>query len=240
MSKLIGSPPGYVGYDEAGQLTETVRHRPYSVILFDEIEKAHPEIFNILLQVIDEGRLTDGKGRVVNFKNTIIILTSNIGSQFVEKMESIGFSNNEKLQDYTNMKEKVMEALKDNFRPEFLNRLDEIIVFDILSEEALKEIVKLRIKTVRERLFGKGIEFEISEEALSYLAKTGYDPHYGARPLNRLIQNKILNPIASHIISSNFKNGDSVYVSVKGDELVIETKKGHTKSPFRVKSKSSV
>src|SRR3989339_437362 len=180
ISKLIGSPPGYVGYDEAGQLTESVRHRPYAVILFDEIEKAHPEVFNILLSVIDEGRLTDGKGRVVNFKNAIIVLTSNIGSQFVEKMESIGFSNNGKLQDYSNMKEKVMEALKDNFRPEFLNRLDEVIVFDILSEEALKEIVKLRIKTVRERLSGKGIEFEISEEALSYLAKTGYDPHYGA------------------------------------------------------------
>ncbi|MFZ3011729.1 MAG: AAA family ATPase [Minisyncoccia bacterium] len=240
MSKLIGSPPGYVGYDESGQLTEAVRHRPYSVILFDEIEKAHPEIFNVLLQVIDEGRLTDGKGRIVNFKNTIIILTSNIGSQFVEKMESIGFSNNGKLQDYTNMKEKVMEALKDNFRPEFLNRLDEIIVFDILSEEALKEIVNLRIKTVRERLLGKGIDLEISDEALSYLAKTGYDPHFGARPLNRLIQNKILNPVASHIISNNFKNGDAVYVSVKEGELVIETKKGHTKSPIRVKSKSSV
>jgi len=246
MSKLIGSPPGYVGYDESGQLTEAVRHRPYAVILFDEIEKAHPEVFNVLLQVIDEGRLTDGKGRVVNFKNTIIILTSNIGSQFVEKMESIGFSNNGKLQDYSNMKEKVMEALKDNFRPEFLNRLDEVIVFDILSEEALKEIVNLRIKTVRERLSGKGIDLEISDEALSYLAKAGYDPHYGARPLNRLIQNKILNPIASHIISSSFKKGDSVYVSVKGDELSIETKKGHTegrtsrtRSPIRVKSKSS-
>ena len=246
MSKLIGSPPGYVGYDESGQLTEAVRHRPYAVILFDEIEKAHPEVFNVLLQVIDEGRLTDGKGRVVNFKNTIIILTSNIGSQFVEKMESIGFSNNGKLQDYSNMKEKVMEALKDNFRPEFLNRLDEIIVFDILSEGALKEIVNLRIKTVRERLLGKGIDLEISDEALLYLAKAGYDPHYGARPLNRLIQNKILNPVASHIISSSFKKGDSVYVSVRGDELVIETKKGHAegragkvKSPIRIKSKSS-
>ncbi|MGH7249495.1 MAG: ATP-dependent Clp protease ATP-binding subunit, partial [Minisyncoccia bacterium] len=148
MSKLIGSPPGYVGYEEAGQLTEAVRHRPYAVILFDEIEKAHPEVFNLLLQVIDEGRLTDGKGRVVNFKNTIIILTSNIGSQFVEKMESIGFSNNSPKKDYGNMKEKVLEALKDNFRPEFLNRLDEIIVFDVLSEEAIKEIVNLRIKVV--------------------------------------------------------------------------------------------
>ena len=240
MSKLIGSPPGYVGYDESGQLTEAVRHRPYAVILFDEIEKAHPEIFNVLLQLIDEGRLTDGKGRVVNFKNTIIILTSNIGSQFVEKMESIGFSNNSKKDDYGNMKEKVTEALKDNFRPEFLNRLDEIIVFDILSEEALKEIVNLRIKVVADRLASKGINFEINNEALSYLAKEGYDPHYGARPLNRLIQNKILNPVATYIISNGVKKGDTVYVSVKGNELAIETKKGKVKSSIRVRTKSSV
>ena len=247
MSKLIGSPPGYVGYDEAGQLTEAVRHRPYAVILFDEIEKAHPEVFNVLLQVIDEGRLTDGKGRVVNFKNTIIILTSNIGSQFVEKMESIGFSNNSKKQDYSNMKEKVMEALKDNFRPEFLNRLDEIIVFDVLSEEAIKEIVNLRIKVVADRLKGKGINFEIFEDALSYLAKEGYDPHYGARPINRLIQNKILNPVASYIISNGVKKGDTISVSVKGNDLIIEKRKGLSgsrqgkiKSSIRVQSRSSV
>ena len=225
VSKLIGSPPGYVGYDEAGQLTESVRHRPYAVVLFDEIEKAHPEVFNMLLSVIDEGRLTDGKGRVVNFKNTIIILTSNIGSQFVEKMESIGFSNNSKKQDYGNMKEKVLEALKDNFRPEFLNRLDEIIVFDVLSESAIKEIVNLRIKVVKDRLVGKGINLEISEEALSYLAKEGYNPHYGARPLNRLIQNKILNPVASYIISNGVKRGDAVIVSVRDKELLIEKKR---------------
>ena len=240
MSKLIGSPPGYVGYDEAGQLTEAVRHRPYAVILFDEIEKAHPEIFNVLLQVIDEGRLTDGKGRVVNFKNTIIVLTSNIGSQFVEKMESIGFSNRGAQEDYGNMKEKVMEALKDNFRPEFLNRLDEIIVFDVLSEESLKEIVNLRIKVVADRLANKGINFEINSDALTYLAKTGYDPHYGARPLNRLIQNKILNPVASYIISNGVKKGDTISVSVKNDELLIETKKGKVKSNIRVRTKSAV
>jgi len=240
MSKLIGSPPGYVGYDEAGQLTEAVRHRPYAVILFDEIEKAHPEVFNMLLSVIDEGRLTDGKGRVVNFKNTIIILTSNIGSQFVEKMESIGFSNNSKMADYKNMKEKVLEALKDNFRPEFLNRLDEIVVFDVLSEPAIAEIVKLRIKVVEDRLSGKGINFEITKEALSYLAKEGYNPHYGARPLNRLIQNKILNPVASYIISNGVSRGDTVSVSVKGNELIIETKKNKVKSSIRVQSRSAV
>lgn len=240
VSKLIGSPPGYVGYDESGQLTEAVRHRPYAVILFDEIEKAHPEVFNMLLQVIDEGRLTDGKGRIVNFKNTIIILTSNIGSQFVQKMESIGFSNNSDKQDYSNMKDKVIEALKDHFRPEFLNRLDETIVFDILSPEAIKEIVDLRIVVVKERLSAKGIDFKISEEALSLLAKEGYDPHYGARPLNRLIQNKILNPVASYIISSDVKKGDTIIVGVKNNDLSIETKKGKIKSSIRVRPHSSV
>ncbi len=239
-SKLIGSPPGYVGYDEAGQLTEAVRHRPYAVVLFDEIEKAHPEVFNMLLQVIDEGRLTDGKGRIVNFKNTIIILTSNIGSQFVEKMESIGFSNKSDREDYSETKEKVMGALKDSFRPEFLNRIDEIIVFDILSPEAIKEIVNLRIKVVEERLLAKGISLQISDEALSYLAKEGYDPHYGARPLNRLIQTKILNPVATYIISSGVKKGDTVFVSVKNNELLIETRKGKVRSNINIRSKSSV
>ena len=209
------------------------------MILFDEIEKAHPEVFNMLLQVIDEGRLTDGKGRVVNFKNTIIILTSNIGSQFIEKMESIGFSNNSDKEDYTNMKEKVMEAMKDNFRPEFINRLDEVIVFDILSPEAIKKIVDLRIEVVKERLLVKEIGFNISDEALSYLAKEGYNPHYGARPLNRLIQNKILNPVATHIIGDNVKKGDTVFVSVKNNELLIETKKGKIKSPLQMRSNSA-
>ena len=232
-SKLIGSPPGYVGHDEAGQLTEAVRHRPYSVVLFDEIEKAHPEVFNMLLQVLDEGRLTDGKGRAVNFKNTVIILTSNIGSQFIEKMESIGFSNNSDKQDYGQTKEKVMEALKEHFRPEFLNRLDETIVFDILSEKSIKEIVNLRIDVVRKRLAIKEIDLKISEEALSYLAKEGYTPHYGARPLNRLIQNKILNPVASFIISNGAKKGDTIVVSVKNNELLIEAKKGRIKDKIK-------
>ncbi len=240
VSKLIGSPPGYVGYDEAGQLTEAVRHRPYAVVLFDEIEKAHPEVFNMLLQVIDEGRLTDGKGRAVNFKNTIIILTSNIGSQFVEKMESIGFSNNSDMQDYSAMKDKVLESLKDNFRPEFLNRLDEVVVFDVLSPEAILKIVDLRIEVVRERLSTKGIGLKISNEAMSYLAKEGYNPHYGARPLNRLIQNKILNPVASYIISNGVKRGDNVNVSVKNGEIYIETQKGKIKSNIGSRSKSSI
>ncbi len=225
ISKLIGSPPGYVGYDESGNLTEAVRHRPYSVVLFDEIEKAHPEVFNVLLQVLDEGRLTDAKGRIVNFKNTIIILTSNLGSNYIEKMESLGFTNKTKKDEYTQTKEKVLDSLKDHFRPEFLNRLDDIIVFDILPPEVIRNIVDIKIKVIRERLIGKNIDLDISGDALIYLAKEGYDPHYGARPLGRLIQDKILNPVAMFIISGGVKKGDTVYVTFKNNELVIEMKK---------------
>ena len=169
--------------------------------------------------------------RSVNFKNTIIILTSNIGSQFVEKMESIGFSNNSDRQDYSAMKDKVLESLKDNFRPEFLNRLDEIVVFDVLPPEAILKIVDLRIEVVRERLLAKDIGLKISNEALSLLAKEGYNPHYGARPLNRLIQNKILNPVASYMISNGVKKGDTISVTVKNNEIHIETQRGHIKVP---------
>lgn len=222
-SKLIGSPPGYVGYDEAGQLTEAVRHKPYSVVLFDEIEKAHPEVFNILLQVLDDGVLTDGKGRKVNFKNTIIIMTSNIGSQFIQKMESIGFHNNSETAEYSQMKDKVEGALKDHFKPEFLNRIDEIVVFDILSAEAIKEIVGLRINAVLARLKDKGISVSVDDAALSYLARVGYNPQYGARPLNRLVQTKVLNPIAERIIRQTIVSGDAVTVSVTNDDIVIGT-----------------
>lgn len=221
VSKLIGSPPGYVGYDESGQLTEQVRHRPYSVILFDEVEKAHPEVFNILLQVLDDGRLTDAKGRVVNFKNSIIIMTSNIGSQYIQKMETIGFHNNTEQAEYSQMKDKVQDALKDYFRPEFLNRIDEIVVFDILSQEAIKDIVNIRINQVLNRLKEKGITVRIAEATFSYLSRVGYTPQYGARPLNRLIQSKILNPIAERIIQKTIVEGDTVGVSMNGDDVVI-------------------
>lgn len=235
VSKLLGSPPGYVGHDESGQLTEAVRHRPYSVILFDEIEKAHPEVFNVLLQVLDDGRMTDAKGRVVNFKNSIIIMTSNIGSQFIEKMETIGFTNNTTVDDYKATKEKVLASLKDHFRPEFLNRLDEIIVFDVLSPEVIRNIVDFKIKIVRDRLLSKDIVMDISDEALDYLAKEGYNPHYGARPLNRLIQEKILNSVASFILGKGIRKGDVVYISIKNNELLIEKKKKKIKSPYQVK-----
>ncbi|MFA6386542.1 MAG: AAA family ATPase [Candidatus Paceibacterota bacterium] len=240
VSKLIGSPPGYVGYDESGNLTEAVRHRPYSVILFDEVEKAHPEVFNILLQVLDEGHLTDAKGRVVNFKNTVIILTSNIGTQLIEKMESLGFTNNTKIDEYTQTKEKVLESLKDYFRPEFLNRLDDVIVFDILSLEAIRSIVDLKIKVVKDRLQAKEIGFEISNDALTYLAKEGYDPHYGARPLGRLIQNKILNPVANFLLSKNVKKEDIVVVTMRDKELIVDMKKKKIVSNIEMGSKVKV
>ncbi|MBU6430937.1 MAG: AAA family ATPase [Patescibacteria group bacterium] len=227
VSKLIGAPPGYVGHEEGGTFTEMIRHRPYSIILFDEIEKAHPEVFNILLQILDNGRLTDAKGRLVNFKNTIIILTSNIGAQYIDKMEQIGFKDSASASDdgYRNVKSKVLASLKDYFRPEFLNRLDDVVIFDVLSQDAIKEIVRIQVEIVKERLLAKEIKMEISPEALSYLAKEGYNPHYGARPLKRLIQNKILTPIASLMISKNLPKGGVVSVILKGEDFDFEIKK---------------
>lgn len=219
VSKIIGAPPGYVGHEEGGNLTEMVRHKPYSVILFDEIEKAHPEVFNILLQVLDNGRLTDAKGRVVNFKNTIIILTSNIGAQYIDKMQKIGFSSSKTdADDYKEVKEKIMEALKDNFRPEFINRLDEIAIFDILGPESIRKIVDIEIGKVTKRLSEKEISIVVSDDVLNYLAKEGYNPQYGARPLKRLIQNKILTPVASLMISQGVLKGGTILVGIKKGE----------------------
>lgn len=227
VAKLIGAPPGYVGFDDAGGLTEAVRHRPYSVILFDEIEKAHPDVFNILLQVLDNGRLTDSKGRVINFKNTVIIMTSNIGAQYIEKMEKLGFKSSDTAEktNYADMKDRVMGSLKEYFRPEFLNRIDDIILFDILSPESITEIVKLQVEIVRARLKTKDINLEVSDDVLKYLAKEGYNPQFGARPLKRLIQNKILTPIASLMISKGVTKDGYVYVSLKGEEFVFDVKK---------------
>jgi ATP-dependent Clp protease ATP-binding subunit ClpB len=225
VSKLIGSPPGYVGYEEGGNLTETIRHRPYSVVLFDEIEKAHPEVFNILLQVLDSGHLTDAKGRTVNFKNTVIILTSNIGAQYIDKMEEIGFSmDKSKKAEYEDVKDKVTRALKDHFRPEFLNRLDDVIIFDILTEKAVAQIVDIQLDIVRKRLEEKEIKLVISNSVISYLAKEGYNPQYGARPLKRLIQNKILNPVASLMISRGVSAHGVINVDLKAGEFTFEVK----------------
>ena len=225
VSKLIGAPPGYVGHEEGGTFTETVRHRPYSVVLFDEIEKAHPEVFNILLQVLDNGRLTDAKGRVVNFKNTVIIMTSNVGAQYIDKMQAIGFSKGEK-ESYESVKDKVLDALKDQFRPEFLNRLDDILVFDVLTEENIKNIVNIQVDVVKKRLQEKEIELVISDTVLTELAKEGYSPQYGARPLKRLIQTKILNPVATMMISNKVLSGGTVLVDKKNGEFTFDVKKG--------------
>ncbi|MFA6095930.1 MAG: AAA family ATPase, partial [Candidatus Paceibacterota bacterium] len=234
-SKLIGAPPGYVGYEEGGNLTEMVRHRPYSVILFDEIEKAHPEVFNILLQVLDNGRLTDTKGRTVNFKNTIIILTSNIGAQFIDKMEKMGFaSDTREKAKYEDVKAKVTESLKDYFRPEFLNRLDSIILFDVLSPEAIRDIVGVQVTEVKKRLADKEIDLVMSESVIDYLAKEGYNPQYGARPLKRLIQEKILTSIATYMITQGVGKGGTITVSVKNGEFAFDVKKG--KKPVSLKS----
>ena len=218
VAKLIGSPPGYVGYEEGGQLTEAVKYRPYSLILFDEIEKAHPEVFNILLQILDEGRLTDSKGTTVNFKNTIIIMTSNIGSYLFRKMGSIGFSDETKepMEDY---KDKIQKALRDFFKPEFLNRIDEIIIFRPLSKDDLRKIVDIQLNKVKQRLEEKGIEVEFSDEVKELLIEKGFDEVYGARPLQRAIQKYILNPLAEKIISKKIESGKKVLLDIKKGEL---------------------
>lgn len=233
VSKMIGSPPGYVGYDEGGGLTELVRHRPYSVILFDEIEKAHPEVFNILLQVLDDGRLTDAKGRVVNFKNAVIIMTSNIGAEHIDKMSGLGFGSGISKTEgerYEHAKEKVTSALKEFFRPEFLNRLDEIVLFNILSEEAIMDIVRMQVTLVAKRLEEKQISLTLSDAALSHLAKEGYNPQYGARPLKRLIQSKIMTPIANMMVARGVLEGGSVSVDVKDNEFTFDVRKGSIRS----------
>jgi ATP-dependent Clp protease ATP-binding subunit ClpB len=227
VSKIIGSPPGYVGYEEGGGFTEKIRHRPYSVVLFDEIEKAHPEVFNLLLQVLDNGRLTDAKGRAVNFRNTIIVLTSNLGAHYIDRMQKIGFGGqSSEGEKYEEMKDKVTESLKDNFKPEFLNRLDDVIVFDALSKSAIERIAEIQVEEVKKRLSQKEITLNVSKEVLSHLAEVGFDPQYGARPLKRVIQNKILTPVASLIISKGILKGGTVNVKVENGQYKFDVKKG--------------
>jgi len=243
VSKMIGSPPGYIGHEEGGSLTERVRHRPYSILLFDEIEKAHPEVFNILLQVLDNGRLTDAKGRTVNFKNTIIIMTSNLGAEHIDKMSHLGFAADTGASaQYSHSKDKVLKSLRDFFRPEFLNRLDEIVLFDILSEEAVAKIVNMQVVIIEKRLAEKNIKLELSTAVLAHLAKEGYNPRYGARPLKRLIQSKVLTPIANMMVSEGMMDGGSVKVGLKDGEFVFDVKKKNAKrkSPLKVRGKAPV
>ncbi|MFA6278684.1 MAG: AAA family ATPase [Candidatus Paceibacterota bacterium] len=227
VAKLIGAPPGYVGYEESGTLTERIRHRPYAVVLFDEIEKAHPEVFNILLQVLDSGHLTDGKGRKVNFKNTIIVLTSNIGGEFIDRLAHIGFgtAGATEATQYEETKIRVMDALKEHFRPEFLNRLDDIIIFDVLTKEALAKIVDTQVEEVKKRLAQKRIALVIEPPVHLWLADKGYNPQYGARPLRRTIQDKILTPLATLMVDQGVTEGGTVTVSLKNGEPHFEVKK---------------
>ena len=211
VSRLIGAPPGYVGYDEGGQLTEAVRRRPYAVILLDEIEKAHPDVFNTLLQVLDDGRLTDGKGRTVDFRNTVIIMTSNVASDLIQEMaRSDG-------QDEVKLKDQLMEALRQTFRPEFLNRIDEIVTFHSLGREQIAQIVDIQLKDLQRRLADRKLTLELTDEAKAQLAERGYDPVFGARPLKRTIQRMIENPLAVEVLGGHFTEGDHIVVEPDGE-----------------------
>jgi ATP-dependent Clp protease ATP-binding subunit ClpC len=227
-SRLIGAPPGYVGYDEGGQLTEAVRRRPYSVLLLDEIEKAHQDVFNTLLQLLDDGRLTDGHGHTVDFKNTVIIMTSNAGAALIKQQRNIGFipqREGEQVEKrrYEDMREKVMDEVKKTFRPEFLNRLDEIIVFHELGEEQLRKIVDLLVKDLESRLVERKLTLEITDTAKTWLAKAGFDPVYGARPLKRAITHYVENPLSTRVLKGDFKDGDKIVVDMTDDELTFST-----------------
>ena len=218
VTRLIGSPPGYVGYDEGGQLTEAIRRKPYSVVLFDEIEKAHPDVFNVLLQVLDDGRLTDNKGRTVNFKNTIIIMTSNIGSALIrENFEKMNASNHDEVIEIT--KNQVFELLKQSIRPEFLNRVDELIMFAPLNEKQITDIVRLQLSGIKKLLSDSQIHLEIDEEAIRFIARAGFDPQFGARPVKRAIQKLLLNDLSKAILSGTIRQNDTIYVEPDGDKL---------------------
>ncbi len=211
VARLIGAPPGYVGYDEGGQLTEAVRRRPYSVVLFDEIEKAHSEVFNVFLQLLDDGRLTDGQGRTVDFRNTVVIMTSNIGSQYIMDVT-----------DGEVMRQRVMEALRAHFRPEFLNRVDEIVLFHRLEREHLRHILEIQLGYVRRLLGKRNVSITLTEAAADRLVTEGYDPAYGARPLKRVIQRQLVDPLALKLIQGEVRDGDHVVVDAAGDELTFE------------------
>ncbi len=217
VARLIGAPPGYIGYDEGGQLTEAVRRKPYAVILFDEIEKAHPDVFNVLLQILDDGRLTDGHGRTVDFKNTVVIMTSNVGSQMI-----LGYRGGDDPEAFERMKSEVLDILRQQFRPEFLNRVDEIVVFHSLSRQDLKRIVDIQLELLRKRLDERHIQLELTERAKDYFAQTGYDPAYGARPLKRLLQKEIETNLGRKLLAGEVTDHCQVTVDYAGQELSFQ------------------
>jgi ATP-dependent Clp protease ATP-binding subunit ClpB len=212
---MIGAPPGYVGYEEGGALTEAVRRRPYSVVLFDEIEKAHPDVFNIFLQILDDGRLTDGQGRTVDFRNTVLIMTSNIGSQHIIDLG---------IDAEAEMRQRVMDALRAHFKPEFLNRVDDVVIYHPLGEEQIGRISRIQVDQLRARLADRRIQLELSDEAQAFLARRGYDPQYGARPLKRLIQRQVQDPLAMRILEGDFPEGSKIRadLAADGEALVFE------------------
>ncbi len=223
VSRLVGAPPGYVGYDEGGQLTEAVRRKPYSIILLDEIEKAHPDVFNVLLQVLDDGRLTDNKGRVVNFKNTIIIMTSNLGASIIQDKFKDFATSNQPDEIIEDTKKAVFELLKQTIRPEFLNRIDETIMFKPLSIENIKAIAKIQIEILNQRLKQNDIKIELTDRAILWLTKKGYDPQYGARPVKRIIQKEILNELSKAILSGKVSLNSCVKIDAIGETLDFQT-----------------
>jgi ATP-dependent Clp protease ATP-binding subunit ClpC len=229
VSRFIGAPPGYVGYEEGGQLTEAVRRRPYRVILLDEIEKAHPEVFNTLLQLLDDGRLTDGHGRTVDFRNTIVIMTSNVGVELIRRDAALGFATKQdgakaQQRSYEDMRGKVMDEVKKTFRPEFLNRLDDIIVFHELTEEQIRSIVDFMVGDLQKRLAERKLGIEVSKAAKTWLAKEGYDPVFGARPLRRAIERHIENPLSTKLLRGEFSPGDTIIVGLKNNVLTFKVK----------------
>jgi ATP-dependent Clp protease ATP-binding subunit ClpA len=237
---MIGSPPGYVGYEEGGQLTEKIRRRPYSVILLDEIEKAHPEVFNILLQILEDGRLTDAKGRTASFKNVILIMTSNVGSEIIAREASLGFvSGPEEISQKDSLKEKVMAALKEGFRPEFLNRIDEIIIFNYLGKAEIKKIVELELIKIQNRLRNKNIELKVEESAREFLAEKGFDLNLGARPLKRVIQREVLDPLSLKIVSGELNGEAKVIVGMENNKITFKTQNNLIK-PRPAREKVSV
>ncbi|MDQ6839457.1 MAG: AAA family ATPase, partial [Actinomycetota bacterium] len=237
VSRLVGSPPGYVGYEEGGQLTEAVRRKPFSVVLFDEIEKAHPDVFNALLQILEDGHLTDSQGRSVDFKNTVIIMTSNLGTADLRKA-TVGFSKTSEALTYEKMKVKVNDALKNHFRPEFLNRIDDIIVFHELTKEEVTEIIDLMIRRVREQLESQGLGFEMTQGAKFLVVERGYDPTLGARPLRRALQRFVEDPLSEKILWKEFRAGETIIVDVEGEgeeaTVVFRAVEGFEPSPVEL------
>jgi len=218
VARMIGAPPGYVGYEEGGYLTEAVRRKPYSVVLLDEVEKAHPDVFNILLQVLDDGRLTDGQGRTVDFRNTVIVMTSNLGSQVIQDLAGE--------ENYERMKAAVTEIVGRHFRPEFINRIDDVVVFHPLTREQIRSITAIQIAYLRTRLRERGMDLVVTDAALDKLGEAGFDPVYGARPLRRAIQARLENPLAQEILAGRFGEGDVIRVEVEGDRLTFAGEKG--------------